>query len=117
MTPVWALRGKLPVELTEKLQTYLQGPTPCWPELNRGPTKSALAIAKLRRNMRLTLKEVQEQYSPTGPEGEDFHFAWMEHKRDLIWDRVAEGRYPGSGCPGGCAGCRRFGPIVSNFLL
>ena len=92
MTPVWALG--LPDLVTEEIQKFLPLHAPSWPHLS--PTVSALAIAKLRGNMRLTLKEVQEQYSPTADrEGEDFTFAWAEHKRDLIWDRIAEGRYPG----------------------
>ena len=113
MTPVWVLG--LPNLVVEEIQKFLPLHNPCWPEMNRGPTKSALAIKQLRKNMRLTLKEVQEQYSPTAErEGEDFPFAWAEHKRDILWDLVAEGRYPG---PAGCfrIGCPGCG--ISNFLL
>ena len=83
MTPVWALRKKLPIALTEKLQTYFLG----------RPTQSALAIRKLRRNMRISLEEIQEQYSPAdGNDDESFHLAWMEHKRELRWSNPE--RYP-----------------------
>ncbi len=93
MTPVWALRGKLRSDLTEKLQTYFLG----------RPTKSALAIRHLRRNMRISLEEIQEQYSPCDGNGdESFHFAWAEYKRELRWsdpERYPNGAYGNNWSP------------------
>ena len=96
MTPVWALR-KLPHDVAFEIKEWLPDHAPCWPNLS--PTRSALAIKQLRSNMRLTLETIHEDYSPDDSRSpgeqngdESFHFAWMEHKRELWWSDPE--RYP-----------------------
>ena len=83
-TPVWAL--KLPDEITDALLDFLPSfhEAPCWPSSSALPTPAARAIIQLRKNMQMTLEEIQKYYSPCEDGGETFRFAWAEYKRDLI---------------------------------
>ncbi len=60
---VWPLIRKLPRDLTAEIEEYLPLKSPCWPQLERGPTPSAFCIKRLKNQLTaFRLLDENEEY-------------------------------------------------------